>query len=261
MKIALIGTGNVAWSLARAIDRLGDYTLSAVYGRDITKAREVIGNLSGHDAIAVDSIRAIPRDTDIYVIAVKDSAIEAVADSVPPDRSGALWLHTAGGVGVSVLARVSSMHGVLYPLQTFTRGIDVDFKDVPLFIEGSTPEAICRIEHLANALSTVVAHADSLRRRKMHVAAVFGCNFANFMWTMAQELMEQNGMTFEMLRPLIDETLRKAYAISPMEGQTGPARRHDCRLVNSHLSLLDGDKAELYKMLSKSIMNYYDECH
>ncbi len=252
-RVVFIGAGNVAWSIAPAIDALPGYTVTHVAARHTSRAAELASRLADSGAGTLDS--PLP-DADIYILSVTDDALPELAASVAP-RPDALWLHTSGSVEASALAPLGSRFGVLYPLQTFTRGKQMQLDKVPIFIEGSTPEALGQTRELAEALSGSVAEADSALRTRMHIAAVFGCNFTNHMLATAERLLADAGMPLSTIAPLVRETLDKAFATSPSEGQTGPARRGDTRVIGRHLSQLAPDDAALYRTISDSITKKY----
>ncbi len=249
-KIVIVGAGNVASHIAPALFFAGAGDIVQVCSRSLKSASALTSRIPG--AVAAGSLDEIVRDADIYLISVADDAIASVVESLP--RTGALVLHTSGSVGMEALAGASERYGVFYPLQTFSKGVELDVAEVPLFIEGSTPQVEDEIRRFASVLFKSVYHADSETRKKMHVAAVFACNFTNYLWTLAAELLAKDNLPFDVLRPLLEETLRKAMVNTPGASQTGPAARGDRRIVDAHLALLDGREKEIYSLLSECIM-------
>lgn len=236
-RIAVIGAGNVASSLVPALEALDGVSVVQNWTRR--------------------SGEPLTSDADIYIMAVSDDAIAPLADRFARLNPGALWLHTSGSVGMDALAPLGRRHGVFYPLQTFTRDRRLDFGDIPLFIEGSDPSVAGEMKELAARLSRRVYDADSSTRRAMHVAAVFACNFANHLWSVADGLLRERSLSFDILGPLLGETLTKALESSPAEGQTGPARRGDSRVMGEHIASLPPDLAEIYRVISRHIINQY----
>lgn len=249
--VVMIGAGNVATHLAPAIERSGAGRIVQVYSRSLDSATQLAEKLSG--AIPVDSLESVVADADIYLISVKDDAITDVVRGLKP--SDALVLHTSGSVGMEALAPLSMRHGVFYPLQTFSKDVELDVERIPLFTEGPTGEIEDEIRAFGAKIFANIYHADSDLRKKMHVAAVFACNFVNHLWAIAAKQLEREGLPFEILQPLLEETLRKALTNTPAASQTGPAARGDSKIITSHLQLLQGDEHDLYEILSKSIMS------
>lgn len=274
LKAVVIGSGNVAWSLAPAIDATAAVDVIQVYGRTLAKAREIVASLKNENAnetaTATDRIEEIRPDADIYIVTVADNAVASLAESIRTDKGG-LWLHTSGGLGMEALEQTKARQGVFYPLQTFTYGRRVSFDKIPILIEGSDPATVEQIRTIAGQLSQTVVEADSEQRRRIHVAAVFACNFTNFMWTKADEILSGAGLDLSLLQPLVEETYQKAFSHShshfctdthshsPMHGQTGPARRGDSEVMERHMGMLEGDNREIYRFLSRKIYELYHQ--
>ncbi len=253
--VVVIGAGNVAWSLAPAIAEAKGYHLSQIYARNISRA-SLLATTIKYNVDITEDISSISK-ADIYIISLKDDAIGEIVDKLP--RHEALWLHTSGGVPIDALAPLPGRRGVLYPLQTFSRGRKLPFSNIPVFIEGDTLEALEEIKSLASSLSGNVTFADSDMRRKMHIAAVFACNFTNHLWAVATELLQDDGMNFEMMKPLLVETINKAFETGAYDGQTGPARRGDTEVITGHINSIDSEAyRNLYRILSRSIYNMYN---
>jgi len=249
-KIVLAGSGNVAWHLGRRMHEKG-FEIMQVYGRNRDTAGELAGLIGAEMTTDVLSVK---RETDAYIIPVSDNAVKEIAGKLKPGNT--IIIHTAGSIGIDVFKGIAANYGVIYPLQTFTRSRDVDFNDVPLFIEANNNITLSAIKSLALSLSPHVYEADSLKRLKLHLAAVFACNFTNHMYAVAERLLKENGMSFDLLRPLIRETLDKAVSLSPHNAQTGPAVRNSKSIMDLHLKMLqdDPDLWEMYEIISRSIM-------
>lgn len=253
-KIVIIGSGNVATHLASAIELSGAGEIMQVYSRNLENARTLTTKLKSADA--TDNLANLCRDADIYLVSIKDDCIAEVASKVAPND--ALWLHTSGSVGMEVLSEVSRRYGVFYPMQTFSKDTDLDMSEVPLFIEGVSPEVESEIRGLAEKVFSKVIHADSELRRKMHIAAVFCCNFTNYLWVIADKMLRKEGLSIEVMKPLIEETIRKALANSPEKGQTGPAVRGDNKIMEKHEAMLPEHERMIYKLLSDSIFRHFN---
>lgn len=226
-----------------------------IYSRDIANARVIASAIDGCEAIS--SLDTLAPDIDFYLISVRDDVVADVVRATESIKHG-LWAHTSGSVPADILSG-KEFYGVFYPLQTFTKGKSLNLREVPFFIEGNDKKSLDRLMKLAAFVSDKVYEADSDRRKKLHVAAVFACNFANLMWIEADGLLKDEGLAIDVFYPLLRETLSKLNKMSPLDAQTGPARRGDVGVIKKHLSMLDGDKAEIYKLLSDNILKIYDE--
>ena len=248
-QVVLIGSGNVATSPAHAL--ASTRQLAQIYSRNIAHAQS-LAHAVGCDN-AIDDLQQLLPAADAYIIAVRDDAIGQVAHDAPDN--GALWVHTSGSVPLDVLRDCRQRCGVLYPMQSFSRQLVTPLHDVHFFTEACNDETLQQVDALASTLTTHVVHATSDQRRQLHVAAVFSCNFANHLWTMASEVLDDAGLPFDAMLPLIRTTVAKLDNLSPAASQTGPAMRHDTRVIASHLAMLSGDKRQVYDLLSTSIMN------
>ena len=230
MRIALIGRGRVATHMGKALLK------------------------AGHKVVSVNSrtLAELPQDADVYIIAVKDSALQEVISKVTKGREGQLFLHTAGSMPLSVFEGYADNAGVLYPMQTFSMDREVDFREIPLFIEGADP----RIRVVAESLSAHVYELSTADRKYLHLAAVFACNFANHCYTLAADVLQKKGLPFDVMLPLVDETARKVHELHPTEAQTGPAARGDQNVMQAQAALLDGKAKEIYELLSQSIQEH-----
>ena len=202
---------------------------------------------------ATDDLQSLVPDADAYIIAVRDDAIADVIAAVPDN--GALWVHTSGSKPIDLFAGHRSRYGVLWPMQSFSRELVVPLDDVHFFAEASDDVALHDVLELGAVLSRHVIAVDSAQRLQLHIASVFSCNFANHMWTLAGEVLDDAGLPFDAMLPLIRTTVDKLDRLSPAQSQTGPAIRHDHQVIERHLAMLDGDKQDLYRMISQSVMN------
>ncbi|MDE6126351.1 MAG: DUF2520 domain-containing protein [Muribaculaceae bacterium] len=251
IRICIIGAGNVATHMAAALNNVAD--IAQICSRNPAHASELAAKL-GPDTEGA-TLDALRPDADIYIIAANDDSIAAIAESTPPYPG--IWAHTSGSVPVSVFAGLKSRFGSFYPLQTFSKGVPVEFDKVPMFIEGSDDSVRDELLSLAKQVSSAVETADSERRKALHLAAVFACNFANLMWLDADTLMRHEGLTVNHLTPLLEVTLQKLRDASPKEAMTGPARRGDLAVLRAqHAALPDNLKAT-YALLSQRILDIY----
>ncbi|MBQ7819517.1 MAG: DUF2520 domain-containing protein [Bacteroidales bacterium] len=249
---SIIGSGNVATHLAKALFNAG-VEIKSIYSPTLATCRGLADKVS---AKPVENIADIDSSADIIIISVKDDAIHNVVEELNNDK--AIIVHTSGGVNIDVFEGYSDRCGVLYPLQTFSKDREIDFSRVPLFVEASNKNVYAEIEDLAKRLSNYVVEANSEKRKTLHVAAVFACNFVNHCYDISEQILKENGLSFSALLPLIEETTNKIYEISPYDAQTGPARRNDVTVMNNHLKKIKNQTfKDIYTLLSKSITERY----
>lgn len=257
MNVSLIGSGNLAWHLAPALDNAG-YPIAEVYSRNAERAGRLVERLYG--ARVKPTLDFSDSPSRIFVIAVADDAIPDVArEVILPDD--ALLVHTSGSQPLSVLADASiARTGVFYPLQSFSKSKKADFRDVPIFVESEGDETEKIIMDMAKAIARKVFSISSSQRQALHVAAVFASNFTNHMITLSRDILIDSKLDFEWIKPLVAETINKSLSIGPEKAQTGPARRGDLEILDRHLEFLQNDEAvaEIYRAVSQDIVDRYD---
>lgn len=252
--IALIGAGNVATHLGRALKQAG-YKIIQLFSRTISSASELAEKLQ---CPYVTDLNLVTSNADIYLVSVKDDALDKVIPQLVKQNPNALFLHTSGSTSMNVWEGYVKRYGVLYPLQTFSKRFVVDFKTVTFYVEAVDPTDLDIVRQMAYSLSENVYETDSEQRLYVHLAAVFACNFSNHMYAIAYKLLQEKGLSFVPLLPLVDETVRKIHQLNPVGAQTGPARRWDQMIMNKHESLLKTCPAiaDIYKKVSESIHSY-----
>ncbi|MBB6611484.1 DUF2520 domain-containing protein [Pontibacter sp. Tf4] len=254
MNITIVGAGNVAWHLAPALQAAG-HKITAIYSRTLAHAKELSRRLS--DTLATQSLDFTTIATDVVLIAVPDAVIVAVANELKV-KPGAILAHTSGSQPLTVLQTIAGERaGVFYPLQTFSKQKPVDLQQVPVLVEGVMEETTKVLEELAQSISRQVARVDSEKRKQLHLAAVFACNFTNHLLGISHELLQHAGLPINLLQPLVQETIEKATAHHPFTVQTGPAIRHDQNVIEEHLRLLqtEPELQQLYRLLTDSIQH------
>jgi len=256
MNIVMIGSGNVAWHLAPALENIG-YKVAAVFSRDLGHAKALTKRL--YEAIPTDSLDFNELDASIFIIAVNDQAIEEVAkELILPDES--IVAHTSGSQALDTLSYIpTDQLGVFYPLQTFSKGKRVEFTNIPMLIESEDSFTKKMLVKIASQLSKEVLHVDSADRRALHVSAVFACNLTNHLFTIAEKLLNEHQMDFKLLKPLISETINKSLEIGPKNAQTGPAIREDLDTLEKHMEYLEVNEeyAHIYKIITQNIIDTY----
>ncbi len=251
LRILLAGSGRVAGHLAEALQENG-HIIAGVVSRTADHAKR-LGERMG--APWYDLSPQVLPPAEVVIYAVSDQALEEVIETVPPGRM--LALHTSGSLPLDIFREKAENYGVLYPLQTFTEGRQIDFREIPLCIEANTPENEERLQALAVSLSRRVVHVNSEQRITLHLAAVLVNNFVNHLFVVADELLQQKNLPFDLLQPLMEETVAKALSMGPEKAQTGPAARNDENVIKKHLDLLSWTpgRQKIYRLLTESILD------
>lgn len=248
MRVVFIGSGNLATRLSMEMEKVG-MKVEQIYSLTVGHARVLAEKLG---CAWTDRLDEVVSDADLYVFSLKDTVLQAVISRLRPNQG--LWVHTAGSMSMNVFEGYSKRYGVIYPLQTFSKDREVKFKRIPFLLEANSREDETILEDLAGRLSDNVCLLSSERRKHIHLAAVFACNFTNHMYALAGKILDEQGVPMDVLLPLIDETAAKVQGMSPAKAQTGPAIRYDENVINKHLAMLKNpNMRELYERISQSI--------
>ncbi len=255
MKIVLLGTGNVAHHLAHRFQAVG-LSLAQLYGRNLEKLTFLANALQ---CPFTNNPQALQLDADLYILAVSDGAIEILLQEIEINAKGAfhkaLFVHTSGTIPSTVFAPFAKHYGVFYPLQTFSIGKQPDWSNLPMCVDANTDQQLIVLEYLARQLSPNVHRITDAQRATLHVAAVFVNNFTNHLFHIGQTIVENEGISFDLLKPLIQETAAKIQHNSPQTMQTGPAKRGDTVTIEKHKTFLKKYPFynKLYDLMTKNI--------
>jgi predicted short-subunit dehydrogenase-like oxidoreductase (DUF2520 family) len=251
-EIVIIGAGKLASHLGLAFVKQG-IIVRQVYNRTRApglKLAKRIGSTFTAD------IREINPEASVYIMAVSDSGLEQLAGRLKLRNK--LVIHTSGAIGMDILQQVSKNIGVFYPVQTFSQKTSVDFRKIPVCLEANSVVAERQLTGLAEKITGKIYYLDSDKRRLLHLGAVFSANFTNFMFTVAEELMVESGIDFDLLKPLIGQTARNTDHGNLFKYQTGPAFREDSKVIAIHRGLLAShpDYLEIYNLISENIIRH-----
>ena len=249
--ITLIGSGNVATWIAQRLQGNPRFPITQVFSRHLEHAQTLADLLN---AEAIEDIRKLNPDNQIFIFALADKAYDEILPLLPFKLP--LAFTTSGTVSCQCLKDYAEQYGVIYPLQTFTKSQDMRKLEVPLCLESDfAGEHKTLMWELARELSPTCYEVSEAQRAKMHVAAVFACNFSNAMYQIAYKLLKENGLPFEILLPVLRQTVEKVSQMTPAEAQTGPAVRGDLNVMRAQISTLSDDRLkELYRLVSELIM-------
>lgn len=251
MKIVIIGAGRIAWHLGKRLKGKG-LPVAQVVSRTAENAETLAEALNARWS---DQPSDLIPDADWVIIAVRDDAIEGVAAALGPHIETALVTHTSGGTAGAVLSRYFERYGVFYPLQSFSLEHTPVWSKIPFCVDARSEEDVLMLKKIAKTIGNLVYRVNDEQRALLHVAAVFANNFANRCFAIAEKILDEKNLPFELLHPLMEETLAKALQDSPARMQTGPAMRGDADTVRRHLLLLAAhpDWQEIYREMSESI--------
>jgi predicted short-subunit dehydrogenase-like oxidoreductase (DUF2520 family) len=252
--ISFAGAGRVAESLCKELFHAG-FRIDKVVSPTEAGGRSLAESCKA----TWSSTLMFPDTTKVIIVAVQDQLLKSVLNSIKCSPE-TLVAHTAGTFGLDIFPEQIKQKGVFYPLQTFSKNRKVSFIDLPVLIESGDDESSGILESLAKTMGSKVHFVNTDQRRMLHVAAVFVCNFTNHMLTAGKEIALKAEFPFEILAPLINETILKALDSGPENSQTGPALRNDHNTIQKHIELLSfsPELQKIYKEITQSIIEYYN---
>ncbi len=261
LKIVLLGAGNVGFHLGKKLNEVG-LAIEQVYSRNISKAKRLAKNIKCE---AIQNIKDVSSQADLYILAVPDSAIEKVAadlsKNIPKSK---LVVHTSGATPSTVLKPYFKNYGIFYPLQTFSIAREVDFENIPICVDSNLKKHRILLEKLGKQISQNVHQINDRERAILHVAAVFVNNFSNNLFTIGDKITSTENLPFDILKPLMKETVEKITHHSPSEMQTGPAKRGDQTTIELHLKYLEKnfpEFIEIYQTMTRNINSNISKNH
>ncbi|HPY82243.1 MAG TPA: DUF2520 domain-containing protein [Bacteroidales bacterium] len=251
MKAVIIGAGNVGTHIAIALQQQGVH-VQQIVSRTMRSAVELASKI---ECTFTTDMSEINTQADIYFICVSDRAIQQVIRQL--NVGDKLIIHTSGSIGIDVFYDYALNYGVVYPMQTFSKFKDINYNEIPFFIEANTKENETILYDFLKKISPHVSVANSQQRGIIHLSAVFACNFTNHMCTISEKMLKEQKIKFDVFKPLLRETFDKITRYSPFESQTGPAIRNDMQVINKHLDVLSEypEIKEIYKAISTNIIS------
>jgi predicted short-subunit dehydrogenase-like oxidoreductase (DUF2520 family) len=247
LSIVIIGSGNVAHHLIKAISKSNKLEIKQVYARNKVNVIDVI------DENKITNDVSQLKEADLYLISVSDAAVAEVSNKLMLENK--LIAHTSGSLDMNVLDS-KNRKGVFYPLQTFSKKKDVNFHEIPICLEAQNEKDYEVLETVAKNISNVVYSINSQQRKALHVSAVFVSNFVNHLYKIGNDICDENKIPFQILLPLIQETAQKINYLPPVAAQTGPAVRNDIEITQLHEAFLsDESQKKIYQLLTQSIQN------
>ncbi len=252
MRVTIIGTGNTAWYFAQALHASGHYC-AGIYGRNRQSAELLAATVNTKAYDAIENI----EESDCCIIAISDSAVAEVAEKIAFKTT--TLLHTAGSLPMELLAQSAVHYGVLWPVYSIVKTNLPGHRNVPMVWEASDEHAANNIIMLAKSMSDNITNLSGTQRLNLHMAAVLGNNFTNHLFAICEQICGAQGIPFDALYPIIQQTVERIKEHSPKDLQTGPAKRGDIPVLKKHMDLLHAkpEWQEVYKALSQSIAAMY----
>jgi predicted short-subunit dehydrogenase-like oxidoreductase (DUF2520 family) len=280
MRIGFIGAGRMGFTLGRYLrDKVKDGDCSDVevtgyYSRNPESARQAA---EFTDTKYYDDVADLLRECDVLFLTVPDGQIAVTADEL--DRlgcaettsglksllDGKILCHTSGALSSEVFSGIKSrVYGYsihpMYAVSSKTESYK-NFNESYITIEGDEKY----LEYFYGLFSGFGHHVSILtaeNKVKYHAASVCASNLVIGLYSMAVSLLEDCGFSEESadtaLKPLFKNNALKLATSTPAEALTGPVERCDTETVRKHLDSLMGENRELYRLLSKKLVEVAD---
>ena len=246
--ISIVGSGNVAFHLGNALKNSG-INIDYICSRNEIESISLAKKLNAKETLDLQQL----SKSDMVLLCVPDDIVYEFINKIPNTSCA----YTSGSIE---LTKVESKNiGVFYPLQTFRKKDKIEIEKVPIFVEATNEVFQNQLIELAKKISNNVSIVNSEERKKYHLSAVFLNNFTNHLLYLSQKEADKNGLKWDNLLPLLEETFKKNLTSNPFDNQTGPARRNDLITIEKHLSMLEGKSKEIYQIITESIKSTYHD--
>lgn len=252
MNYTLIGTGNMAHFLVNKFQENG-YTCKGIFGRN----KQVANSLATIIQTTIfDKLSDIPDVYDACIIAVADNAIQGISQNLNLKKT--VVIHTAGSVSLNVITQAN--RAVLWTIFSIIKNDLPEQENIPVVCDSNNENSRQVVLKLANAISTNIEEAAFEKRQYMHLIAAIGNNFTNHLLSICEQLCKEKNISFDLFRPIIQQTFNRLATVTPYNAQTGAAKRGDEATIQKHLSLLQSHPLwqQVYEKFSASIKDMYN---
>lgn len=252
--ITIIGAGNVATQLSLNLHKKG-FKIDCIYNYNIKSAKRLASKLNCY---FTNNKKEIPNSSDLYIVALKDDNILNTLNGV--DLKDKLIAHTSGSFDSKLLNTHSSNWACFYIMQTILSNFDTDFTSCQVLIEANNSNSLNILKEIAIELGSDVKELNSIQREKLHIAAIATNNFTYHLFSCIQKYCIENDISFDILKPLLEETINNINKQEVFKLQTGPAKRGDMKTIYKHLDLLknkDESMFDIYTFFNKQIIQHH----
>lgn len=252
MTYYLIGTGNMAWFLATRM-QAGGHTCVGIWGRNKDAATTLAQT---HYFPLLDNLSEIHDGPDACLLAVSDSAINLLAPKL--DLRHTTLIHHSGSAP-AVISGNSGNQGIVWPVYSILKQDMPAQGNFPCIWEANSSAARVAVQEVCRVISVIAYEAIGSQRQALHLAAVMGNNFTNYLLGICADVCAAQQVPFNLLQPILQQTLDRSALQHPALMQTGPARRNDLATMNTQMDMLSANPywQRVYAALSEAIKNTY----
>ena len=270
IKIGFIGPGKVGVSLGRYFTHKG-IKLSGFYGRDINTTIEA-ANIT--KSKFYDNIQDIIKESNILFITTPDDMISIIDREFKKfDLNNKSICHTSGSLKSNVLSNAKHSGALIYsihPIFAFSNkntksqdleniyfsieGDDLEDSSLNDSIKGGNFPIINLIETLGNKYFIRNKETSSI----YHLANVFVSNLTLSLLEVGTSYLRKLGLNEEealnAIKPLVQGNIDSIINKGFVNSLTGPILRGDVTTIEKHLSVIEKEDEDLYKLLSLNLL-------
>lgn len=234
MDCILVGPGRAGLAISLRLQSAG-HRIVGVLARDDGARDAAAARLGAAPLSWTDPLPA----ADLMLLAVRDDAIAGVAAALAP-VAGAVdaVVHLSGVTPIGALEVFDAMIGSFHPLQTLpTPEVGA------ARLAGAWVAITAREDFLADRLFEVATslgmHGFELEddaKAAYHAAAAAAANFPLAALAMSRRLLDEVGVPFEAVEPLVRAIVDNAFSMGPEAALTGPVARGDVGTVAAQIA-------------------------
>ncbi|MGE5498523.1 MAG: Rossmann-like and DUF2520 domain-containing protein [Syntrophothermus sp.] len=243
--ICITGAGRISYSLTAALAGKG-YNITSVYSRRIQEAEKLASAFN--IKCFTDTISEIPAETDLFFLAVPDSAIRTAAESMSKGNfsfNRSLFVHLSGSLNIEELESVSkkgASAASFHIMQTFPARTRVPLENCYVAVESSDETSEKSLFDIARSLLMKPFRVVSDKKVMYHLTGVFASNFIVASLYQAMSSFLNSGIEgvdfYDMIKPIAEKTIANALSGDVSGALSGPVLRGDYKTVISHIEAM-----------------------
>jgi predicted short-subunit dehydrogenase-like oxidoreductase (DUF2520 family) len=259
MQIGIIGAGKVGYTLGKYF-ALHGFFVCGYYSRSKASAQDAAEFTQSK---YYDNISDLVMDSDMLFFTVPDKAVCEVWVQVKDlPISGKIICHASGALSCAVFEGIEETGAYGYSVHPFFAVSDryhsYETLGNALFTVEGAKEQIGQVRKLLKTCGNPVVTIGREDKTRYHAAASIASNLVVGLIDLAEDELRQCGFTEEEARkalaPLALGNMQSVMEKGCMEALTGPAERADVQTIEGHLSVLEGEDADIYRLLTKRLL-------
>ncbi len=250
MNFSIIGSGNIATYIGTRAMEAGNI-IEAIISSNAETGNELAQKLNA--PFLSDYTKST---STTFLLAVPDNVIRTFASSAFfKDKK---LIHTSGSIGLKEIETLSENLACVWPIFSIQKEKLPTRNDVPFVLQSSNLPMRKKAVSLLKCLTNNVTEATDEQKKVLHLSAVLVNNFTNHLFAQSEKLLQENNLSFEIMLPIIQNTVEKLSTSSPALLQTGPAKRGDTSTMKTQVDMLKNNLQlqEIYLIMSAAIADF-----